>query len=117
MNVKATKNGRSATVEFEFGATIEEAQELFGTEPVYKAYIEQVVIKLQGVMRRAIDAGKSDDEIAAIAAEWKPGAVTKGDGLSSMLRKAQSVEDLETIVAMVEKKIAEKKAALAAAAE
>lgn len=74
----------AVTVEYEFGETLEEMVELFGEDVVANRAKAAMVIDLQaGIRRHMVDQtdkdgnvttpAKSDDEIQAWAASWKPG--------------------------------------------
>jgi len=81
ITTNAPKTNRSLTVEYDFGGTIERAIELFGAEVVYSNFEDNVVIALQGLVRRYLekvgDKAVDDDYIRAKVAEWKPGVGTK----------------------------------------
>lgn len=67
----------TGSVEYDFGANLDEAVEVFGADIVYAQFKQNATIALQGIMRRAIQSGKSGDELQAAVAEWKPGVRTR----------------------------------------
>lgn len=74
INVKAPKAGdREWTGSYDFGATLEEATEKFGAEVVFSSFVSAQTIRAQAVVRALLEANKTDDEIAAELAGWKPG--------------------------------------------
>lgn len=74
MRVATSKGNRTVEVDYHFGDNLEEMIELFGSTCVYDAALDQLVIRLQSVVRSGIKRGDSDEEIANRVAEWKPGA-------------------------------------------
>jgi len=64
---------KSATVEYDFGADMDGAVKLMGKDVVYAQYLAQATVRLQAIMRTALEAGKDQKEITAIVAGWKPG--------------------------------------------
>lgn len=96
MEVKATST-KLGDVEFaaeiNFGANLEEAKELFGEDVVYSLYLSDAVIKAQAVMRGLAVKGKTQEEITAVMAEWKPGQarVTGEAGLGSLMKKFEKM--------------------------
>lgn len=73
ITAKDTKTEASITVEYEFGETIAELVEKFGEEVVFNQARSSLVVALQGAIRTALKAGKTDDEINTLVSEWKPG--------------------------------------------
>lgn len=75
------KTEESAPVEFSytFGETLEQMSERFGVDVVTSFALRGLTVAVQGHARGLIKQGKSEDEIKAAMAEWKPGAprVTK----------------------------------------
>lgn len=63
----------SAEVSYNFGTNLEQATNLFGEEQVFAAAKANLVSQVQGVIRRGLSAGKTQDEITAIVSNWKPG--------------------------------------------
>ncbi len=62
-----------ATVTYDFGANLDEMTKKFGAEVVLSNARANMVITAQGAMRRYIETGKSQTDIAGIMASWKPG--------------------------------------------
>jgi hypothetical protein len=75
--IKATKKidgeEKSAAVAYDFGATLEEATEKFGADVVFTNFKRTAVITAQAAIRRALEGGKSEEEIASLMASWRPG--------------------------------------------
>jgi hypothetical protein len=74
------KDGGPRTVEvmYDFGANLEEMVDKFGDQAVFANALAQMKIGLQANMRRGMSPDKegktkTDEEIAAGAAEWTPG--------------------------------------------
>jgi len=71
---------RSATVEYNFGADLKEAVELFGAPVVFSKFQAQASTDLGNSCRRILNDPKNGEaDCAAFAAKWKPGVVTKGE--------------------------------------
>ena len=84
VSAKIQSTGRELTVNYDFGADLDSAVETFGADVVFARFRAAATVDLQGVMRRHMQdqtgkddvvtsAEKTDDEIIAIVAEWKPG--------------------------------------------
>jgi hypothetical protein len=75
--VKATKKigdvERAATILYDFGGDLDSAVEKFGKDTVYANFVRSSVITAQAAMRRYLEDGKSEEEIADKMANWKPG--------------------------------------------
>lgn len=100
VSAKLSNSDRSVEVEYNFGETLAEAVELFGEEVVFSRFKAAAVVDLQALIRRGltpktdkegneIESAKTDEEIAASVAEWKPGVkqVTRKS-------KAEKIKDL-----------------------
>jgi len=96
---------RKVSVAYDFGDDLADAGMKFGEDVVFNIYKQQAVIKLQAVIRNAAEAGKTDEEIAEAAAEWKPGLVVKADPVAAILKKVKSPEQLAEIIAKLQAKI------------
>jgi len=83
------KSERSVSVVYDFGSTSAEAVEKFGDKVVLSNFIGKSVITAQAIIRRAIRAGKTDEEIKEIFTTWKPGVAIERsfDPLSATLNK------------------------------
>jgi len=77
MLVKAKKGDRTVQVEYDFGQNLQEAIQKFGEDVIFTKFVQAAKIDLQAVLRRGIEAGKTDDEIAKLAEQWKPGLVVR----------------------------------------
>ena len=79
IEVKAKKNDENgdvmgeAIVSYDFGDNLDEMKTLFGDSAVYSNAKAQMKIGLQAFMRRCIEAGKQQAEIAALVESYKPG--------------------------------------------
>ncbi len=80
ITTKAPKVSRVLAVDYDFGATLEEAIGMFGAEVVYSNFKQNAVIGLQALVRRYLEAKddkyKSDAEIVEKAEAWKPDIAT-----------------------------------------
>ena len=62
----------SASVEFEFGDTLEASVSIFGEQRVHDHFVRNAKIALQGYIARLLKAGKSQAEITkSVAEEFK----------------------------------------------
>ena len=71
--ITATKGDKSATITYDFGGSAAAAIEKFGAEVVYANFTRSAVITAQAAMRRYLEAGKSQAEVAEKMTAWKPG--------------------------------------------
>lgn len=71
--VKATKEGRTVETLYDFGDTLDEMTQKFGEEVVRSNAEQSITVNLQSMIRRMIQAGKTDEEIQAKVAEHVPG--------------------------------------------
>lgn len=63
----------TVSIEYDFGDTPDETNEIFGAEIVYAYAKRALVIAVQGHLRGLLRSGKSVEEIQSIAPQWKPG--------------------------------------------
>ncbi len=78
----------SASVSYDFGENLAEAEELFGADVVFSRFVAAATVDIQALIRRHLKEGvdkdgkvtseaKSEEEIVAIVAEYKPGTSTR----------------------------------------
>jgi hypothetical protein len=101
---------REAEVLYDFGGSVEEAVDKFGEEAVLNNFVAQAKINLQAALRRWMKPDKdgelkTDDEILALAAEWKPGArsVTRKSTVAKakdLLGKMSDAEKAQLLAAL-----------------
>ena len=72
MEVKASnpKTEQEAVVEYDFGATVDEAVELFGADVVHDYFVGQAKVRLQAGLRACMEQGRDPVDYAK---QWKPG--------------------------------------------
>ena len=70
IEVTAKKDDAEATIEYDFGADLNEMVEKFTDNVVYTNARAQMKIVLQAAMRRRLEAGQPCEDLAA---NWKPG--------------------------------------------
>jgi len=68
--VTAKKDGKEATVEFNFGTDLDDAVAQFGADVVFSRFRAASKIDLQSIMRRYLDANKDCQDLLTL---WKPG--------------------------------------------
>ncbi len=78
VSAKRSDSDVSVEVEYNFGANLGEAVELFGEDVVFNNAIGSLKVALQGFLRSQIDQKKTDEEITAAASTWKPGVRKQG---------------------------------------
>jgi hypothetical protein len=96
VKVKAPKAGKDYEGIYEFGDTLEDAVAKFGDKAVFNGYIAEAKIALQGVIRDALNKGKTSEEIDAIVIEWKPGISRPRiaqDPMEAMMAKFLKMDD------------------------
>ena len=96
IETSAPKVDRSISVEYDFGGNLEAAVGLFGADVVYSNFEDNVVIGLQGLVRRNLekkdDKFMSDEEIRAAVEAWAPGVGAKrGDPLAALMSRFQKL--------------------------
>lgn len=110
--IKASKkiNGedKSAAIAYDFGATVEEAVEKFGADVVLSGFKKSAVITGQAAIRRMLEAGKAENEIASAMAGWKPGVALerKVDPVGALEARWDNMSDEEQkrVIALVKSK-------------
>jgi hypothetical protein len=101
--IKASKKidgvDKEATILYDFGGDLDGAVILFGKEVVYANFVRSSVITAQAAMRRFIEDGKSQDEIASKMAGWKPGVPLERvvDPIAATLNKFAAMTPEEQI--------------------
>jgi len=95
MQITAKKDGKSATIEYDFGVNLSEMTEKFGEDVVFTNARKSFVITAQAAMRRMIDVGKSDEEIQEKMKLWKPGVALERttDPVAALMRSWGSMND------------------------
>lgn len=70
-----SKDARSITLTYEFGANLDDAVAKFGAEVVYGAFVKAAKINLQAYIRRLMNSENPPDDAGIIAEveKWKPG--------------------------------------------
>lgn len=63
---------KTCTAEVNIPDTLSGKVDLFGEEVVDGAAEDSLVISVQALMRRMMQAGKSDEEVQKAVSEWKP---------------------------------------------
>lgn len=71
-------DGRTVSVDYEFGDDIDEMIEKFGDKVVFNHARGSLTVALQGWMRLQLDNKKSPAEIKAAVKDWKPGIRRQG---------------------------------------
>ena len=97
-----------ASAEYDFGENLDEMKEKFGAEVTFTSARRTMVIGIQALMRRLIDAGKTPDEIQQRVALHVPGVVSERvvDPVASLMsswgtmsdeKKAEILKKLKTL--------------------
>jgi hypothetical protein len=73
MTAKNGNEAKSASVKVGVGENLQELGAQYGTDVVYSHARRSIIIAMQTSIRAALEAGKSQDEIQAAMADWKPG--------------------------------------------
>lgn len=96
MEIKATKGDRSVTINYDLGENLEDMKAKFGEEIVFSNARQQMKIGIQGIIRRMIEKGKPDKDIADHIAGYKPGlAGERQDPIEKFKSKWQSLSKEE----------------------
>ena len=94
----------SASVSFDFGENLAEAEELFGADVVFSRFCSAATVDIQALVRRHLKAptdkdgnvtgeAKTEEEIQAIVAEYKPGTSSRVR-VSASEKAARAIEKL-----------------------
>lgn len=110
--IKATKKidgeDKAASIAYDFGATLPEAIEKFGEDVVFTSFKRTAVITGQAAIRRMLDGGKNEEEIAVAMNDWKPGVALDRsvDPVASLIGKwdSYSPEEQAGILKKLKKK-------------
>ena len=109
--IKATKKigdvEKEGVIAFDFGGDLATAQTLFTPETIYANFVRSAVITAQAAIRRMLEDGKSQEEITAKMASWKPGVPLErvSDPIGATIAKFTTMsEDEQT--ALIEKLMA-----------
>ena len=78
VSAKIADNDRVVSVVYDFGKTLDDSISMFGAEVVHSRFVAAAIIDLQSLIRRGIRPDKegkvkTDEDITATAAIWKPG--------------------------------------------
>lgn len=71
-------DGRTVTVEYDFGDDIDQIIDKFGDKVVFNHARGSLTVALQGWMRLQLDNKKTPAEIKAAVKDWKPGIRRQG---------------------------------------
>ena len=99
-----TDEAPSASVNYDFGETLAEAEELFGADVVFSRFVAAATVDIQALIRRHLKTpedkdgnitgeAKSEEEIQAIVAEYKPGTSTR-TRVSASEKAARAIDKL-----------------------
>jgi len=113
VTANAPKVEREMTVDYNFGADLNEAKKLFGEDVVMSIYKAKAVIIIQDMIRRNLVLGKKNEEITELVGAFKLGVVAVRSGKSEEklienLAK-RSPEAQAEFIAKLKAKIAEMK--------
>lgn len=90
------KKGNGITLEYDFGDTLQDMVNNFGEQMVYDRALRSFKISFQSWVTAQLEAGKTEDQIKAEAAQWKPGqrkaAKSPQEKLQEMLEKLSPQE-------------------------
>jgi len=97
---------KSAVVYYDFGDSLEQALDLFDDKVIFTNFRASAKITAQAAMRRYLEAGKSNDEIAELMKGWKPGVSLerKSDPVAAFKAKFASMSEADKVKALAELK-------------
>jgi len=110
IEIKAKKvigdDTKGAVIYYDFGENLEQALDLFDEKVIFSNFRASVKITAQAAMRRYLDAGKSQEEIAELMKSWKPGVALerKSDPVAAFKAKFASMSEADKIKALAELK-------------
>ena len=105
VEVSAKKEGfEEVSITYDFGKNLDDMVEKFGAEVVATNARANMKITLQGIMRRYLAAGKTQEEIQTAVGEWKPGVqLERTVDPVSVARKAMANMDEDAKQAFIQK--------------
>ena len=84
ITAKSSKvEGREPTIQWDGPETVSEAVEMYGEEVVFNKFLAAVKIDLQSAIRRGLEKGFTDADIAANLAGWRPQTGRGGGGFDA----------------------------------
>ena len=100
VNVSCTKESRAGekfSGTYSSGSTVEEAIQMFGAEAVLDGFHKSATIAIANVLRLAMQAGETDEQLRERLANYKPGVSQRAprqaqDPVAAILAKAASLE-------------------------
>jgi hypothetical protein len=111
INCKAPKAGnREGSYTYDFGADLESAQIMFGDAVVFSQYLAASKVDVQALIRRHMEAGKTDEEIQTYLDTYKLGVKAErvaADPLAAFLNKfpTMSAEEQADIISKLQAKL------------
>ncbi len=70
IDVTAKKDGKEATIQYDFGNDLDDAVAKFGKDVVFSNFVQSAKITLQSIVRRYL---VTDGDIQGLTTTWKPG--------------------------------------------
>jgi len=113
--IKATKKidgvEKTAAVAYDFGADLPESIDKFGADVVFTNFKRTAVITAQAAIRRMLEGGKGEEEIATTMQSWKPGVALERtvDPVASLVGKWDSYSPEEQMEILKKLKAKSKK--------
>ena len=95
MQITAKKGDKSATIEYDFGANLQEMTEKFGEDVVYTNARKSMVITAQAGMRRYLESGLDEATIQEKLSAWKPGVqiARTTDPVAALMKSWEKMDD------------------------
>ena len=107
IKVRAPKVGKEATIQYEFPADLATLTAKFGEAEIFNAAKAQLTIAIQSRIRTLLEDGADQAAIEAMAAEWRPGMVTRrvADPVAALKSKLATMgsEDAKALLAELRK--------------
>ncbi len=99
-----TDDAPSASVNYDFGENLTEAEELFGADVVFSRFVAAATVDIQALIRRHLKTpvdkdgkptgeAKTEKEIQELIAEYKPGTSTR-TRVSASEKAARAIDKL-----------------------
>ena len=94
-----SRAGEKFSGTYSSGSTVEEAIQMFGAEAILDGFHKSATIAIANVLRLAMQAGETDEQLRERLANYKPGVSQRGprqaqaqDPVAAILAKAASLE-------------------------
>ncbi len=89
VKTKQKDNDQERVLDFDvdYGDTLEISTERYGAKLIHDYFFNTARLRVQGIVRRMLQLGKTDAEALEAAKNWVPGEISRGTGGKSEISK------------------------------